>query len=88
MEGVVGVEEEGAGGEGKKTRRNGMNVLDCETADSTYHSLEEILGVTRPRLDALFDDFDIDKACEHEPDRSPDQLLFRLSWKWRKRSPV
>ena len=37
-----------------------MKVLDCENTDSTYESLESILGVGRGRLENIFGDFDVE----------------------------
>lgn len=42
---------------GKRDAVGCMKVLDCENADSTYASLEEILGVTRSQLERVFENF-------------------------------
>jgi len=41
-----------------------MKVLDCESIELTYQSLEDILGINKSRLNILFDSIDIyDGSC-------------------------
>lgn len=35
-----------------------MKILDCESIDSTYNSLENILEVDRGTIDSILDDVD------------------------------
>lgn len=44
-----------------------MKVSDCETVDSTYESIEQILGITRSQLDRAFEAFDIEKFYRDRP---------------------
>jgi hypothetical protein len=55
-----------------------MKKLDCETIDSTYESLEQILGTTRSRLESLFDGLDIESFYRNKPHhpQSPEDLIF------------
>src|SRR6266576_2433296 len=36
-----------------------MKTLDCESVDSTYESLKQILGISRSNLESLFDEIAI-----------------------------
>lgn len=36
-----------------------MKILDCETIDSTYSSIEQILGYDRKKLNDFFDKYDV-----------------------------
>lgn len=62
------------------TSSHGMKMLDCHTIDSTYRSLEQILGTSRGRLEALFGGLDIEAFYQANPHRAEpaDQLVFRL----------
>jgi hypothetical protein len=55
-----------------------MKILDCETLDSTYESLDHILNVSRTRLERLFENFEV--GCDHRGSsrmhRPPEDLLF------------
>jgi len=55
-----------------------MKILDCETRETTYTSLVNILGVDRCCIDKAFEEFDIDKYYENNPYPSiePDELVF------------
>lgn len=44
-----------------------MKVLDCESIDITYTSLENILEIKRSRLESLFDDLDLDSFYRENP---------------------
>ncbi len=37
-----------------------MKILDCESIDSIYASLESILGIKRPVFESVFDSIDLD----------------------------
>jgi hypothetical protein len=53
-----------------------VKVLDCENDDSIYKSLEEILGVSRSRLETVFDGFDVETAWKAEPETEPNRLVL------------
>lgn len=55
-----------------------MKILDCESIESTYKSLEAILGVKRNELQQMFDSLDLDKAWEenYRLFKSRDDLLL------------
>jgi hypothetical protein len=44
-----------------------MKVLDCETIDSAYESLEPILGTNRCRLESVFENLDLKQFYRHNP---------------------
>src|SRR5829696_2806039 len=55
-----------------------MKILDCETVDSTYESLEQILGTTRSKLESVFQSVDIEtfyRENPHHPQPAED-LIF------------
>lgn len=55
-----------------------MKVLDCETTDSTYASLEQILGVGRPKLESVFENVDVEsfyRDNRYHP-QPPESLVF------------
>ncbi len=41
-----------------------MKILDCESIDSTYNSLSQILGVERKTLEVFFANLDIEHYCD------------------------
>jgi len=43
-----------------------MKILDCESIDSTYASMEEILCIERSRLEELLGSLDLDEACRRK----------------------
>jgi len=45
-------------------------ILDCESVESTYKSLEKILGVTKQSMEKVFQDLDIDSL--------PDLVLSKM----------
>jgi len=55
-----------------------MKILDGETLDSTYESLDLILNVSRTRLEHLFENFEV--GCDHRGSsrmhRPPEDILF------------
>lgn len=55
-----------------------MKKLDCETIDSTYESLEQILGTTRLRLEPLFEGLDVESFYRNKPHhpQPPEDLIF------------
>jgi hypothetical protein len=55
-----------------------MKILDCETLDSTYESLDHILNVSRTRLEHLFENFDVDgdHRGSSQIHRPPEDLLL------------
>ncbi len=61
-------------------KRKYAKILDCESIESTYKSLEAILGVKRDKLQQVFDSLDIYKAFWEEKKcysfTSPDDLLL------------
>jgi len=50
-----------------------MKTLDCESIESTYKSLENILGIKESHLHKLFDSVDVDDSCSGI---EPTQRLF------------
>lgn len=55
-----------------------MKTLDCETRDTTYTSLEDILGVSKSAIDAIFQQLNIEQFYEDHPDSAiePRDWLF------------
>jgi hypothetical protein len=55
-----------------------MKVLDCETTDSTYDSLESIQGVKRIKLESVFDALDLERFYQENRyyPRPPEDLLY------------
>src|SRR5713101_3792408 len=55
-----------------------MRVLDCESVESTYDSLESILDVKRSDLEAVFDALDIEKFYQENRhyDKPAETLLL------------
>jgi hypothetical protein len=55
-----------------------MKVLDCETTDSTYDSLEQILGTGRSRLESVFEGVDVERFYRDNPrhPQPPEDLIF------------
>lgn len=55
-----------------------MKVLDCETADSTYASLESILGVRRGDLETIFGGLDVEEFYRAHPryPHPPEDLVY------------
>jgi len=53
-------------------------ILDCESVETTYNSLERILGVTRQSMEKVFQDFDIDRYYTLNPNSydRPNELLL------------
>jgi hypothetical protein len=41
-----------------------MKILDCESVDSTYKSIESILGIRRSLIDSTLAEFDPETCCE------------------------
>jgi hypothetical protein len=48
-----------------------MKILDCETVDSIYESLEQILGLTSSRLNTVLESFDVT-----DNRHAPEDLVF------------
>jgi hypothetical protein len=53
-----------------------MKILDCETSDSIYESMEEVSGIKRARLEAVFDACDFYDNESDELEHSHMQRLF------------
>ena len=53
-----------------------MKILDCESIDSTYASMEEILCIERPRLEELLGNLDLDEACRRAGGRTGAEVLL------------
>ena len=53
-----------------------MKILDCESIDSTYASMEEILCIERPRLEELLGNLDLDEACRRAGDKTGAEVLL------------
>jgi hypothetical protein len=54
-----------------------IGTLDCETAESTYLSLERILGLPRRHLDEFFQKTDVDLLCSRTIDGDPGRSLLK-----------
>lgn len=57
-----------------------MRILDCETIDTTYDSLEAILGLSRERLNGLFGLIDPDAIEVRHPEGYPAQQRHLFSF--------
>lgn len=57
-----------------------MGMFDCESIESTYTSLNAILGIERGSLDAIFRDLDIESIYKINSfcEIPPDAMLFSL----------
>jgi hypothetical protein len=53
-----------------------MKTLDCESIDSTYASMEEILLIERPVLEETLGNFDLDEACRRAGGKPGSQVLL------------
>lgn len=55
-----------------------MKVLDCESIDSTYESLEQILGVAKSQLESVFTGIDVESFYKSNPrhPQPPEELIF------------
>src|SRR5262245_32218773 len=53
-----------------------MRVLDCETAETTYRSLECILGIQRSDLDAILESLDVENGCNGKYAGAPEKYVF------------
>ena len=53
-----------------------MRTLDCESIDSTYASIEEILLVERPVLGGILGDIDLDQACRRSGGKTGGEVLL------------
>lgn len=55
-----------------------MVVLDCESLDSTYDSIQSIFGLTRQAIDRVFASLDVERFYAENPDYPQDapHLLF------------
>ena len=54
-----------------------MKTLDCESIESTYQSLEAILGIKEVELKRIFGSIDVYAAFEKDPESftSPTEFL-------------
>jgi len=59
---------------------NPMQALDCSSIETTYASLERILGTARADIDSAIAQVDLEAYCETHPHRQDngDELLLRL----------
>jgi hypothetical protein len=57
-----------------------MRVLDCESIETTYNSLEGILGIQRDAIDVAFQDLDVERFYRDNPryPEPPDDLVFSV----------
>ena len=53
-----------------------MKTLDCETVDSTYASIEEILHIERSLLEDILGDPDLEGTCRKDPARAASEILL------------
>jgi len=53
-----------------------MKILDCESIDSTYASIEEILLIERPLLEEILGNPDLDQACRRAGGRTNGEILL------------
>lgn len=55
-----------------------MKILDCESVDSTYASLEEITEINHKEIKKYLANFDMNKYCESHPWEYGDKILLNL----------
>ena len=53
-----------------------MKILDCESVDSTYASMEEILFIERPLLEELLGNLDVEEACRRAEGKTGAEVLL------------
>lgn len=53
-----------------------MKILDCESIDSTYASIEEIFRIGRPLLEEILGNLDLDRACRRAEGRPGSKILL------------
>lgn len=53
-----------------------MRTLDCESIDSTYTSIEEILRIERPLLEEMLGNLDLDEACRRAGGKTGSDVLL------------
>lgn len=57
-----------------------MRILDCESVESTYLSLESILSLSKAELETIFSSLNMDQFYQQNPNYhgSGDELLFAI----------
>ncbi len=53
-----------------------MKTLDCETVESAFASIEEILRIERPVLEDILGDLDLDSARRKDPGKADSRILL------------
>lgn len=53
-----------------------MRTLDCESIDSTYASIEEILRIGRPVLEEMLGNLDLHEACRKAGGKTENEVLL------------
>lgn len=53
-----------------------MKILDCESIDSTFASIEEILRIERSLLEEVLGDLDLEEECRRAGGRSAGEILL------------
>ncbi len=53
-----------------------MRILDCESIDSTYASIEEILRIEKPVLEGMLGDIDLDEVCRRAGGKTGSDVLL------------
>jgi hypothetical protein len=53
-----------------------MKILDCESIDSTYASMEKILSIERPRLEELLGNLDLEEERGRAGSSTPGEILL------------
>ena len=64
-----------------------MKILDCESIDSTYASIEEILCIERPLLEEMLGNLDLDGACRRAGGKTGSEVLLEAVVKHARASP-
>jgi len=63
-----------------------MKILDCESIDSTYASMEEILCIERPRLEERLGNLDLDEECRRAGGKTGTEVLLEAVAKYSRSS--
>jgi hypothetical protein len=64
-----------------------MRTLDCESIDSTYVSIEEILRIERPLLEEMLGNLDLEEACRRAGGKTGSEVLLEAVVKHARASP-
>jgi len=59
----------------------GMNILDCETTETIYESIDAILHISKPELNEIFKGIDLEEHCMNNSNHCteyPENVLFSI----------